>query len=110
VEGDTKFIVSIGPPIVTSIGVIVALWNAHRAMKLSRNKNRADWMFQATMAFNTETRLYILFQAIDYDEFEFKIASKADGGDLGTLKEIELIFFLDFLNSVCAAFEADIFK
>ena len=107
---DLRTIAQIGSPIATSTGVLVALWNAQRAMKLSRAKNRADWMFQATMAFHRESKLYTLFHQIDYDEFAFKIAPKTEGGDLGTQKEMDLIYFLDFLNGVCAAFEADIFK
>lgn len=97
-------------PAVTATGVIVALWNAQTSLRNSRAKNRADWMFQAPMTFHKEPKLYRLFHKIDYDQFEFSTTPKADGGDLGSDKEMELIFFLDFLNGVCAAYEADIFK
>ena len=97
-------------PAITATGVVVALWNSQRALRLSRAKNRADWMFNATMSFHKEKTLYTIFHQIDYGEFAFTISDKSKGGDLGTQKEMDLIFFLDFLNGVCAAFEADIFK
>jgi hypothetical protein len=62
------------------------------------------------MSFHKEPKLYNLFHRIDYAEFEFSPKLKSEGGGLGTDKEMELIFFLDFLNGVCAAYEADIFK
>ena len=107
---DLKTFTSEIAPAVTATGVLVALWNAQAALRNSRAKNRADWMFQATMNFHKETKLYTLFNRIDYEEFEFVLKLKADGGDLGSEKEMELIFLLDFLNGVCAAYEADIFK
>jgi len=107
---DLKTFTSEIAPAVTATGVLVALWNAQKALKTSRSKNRADWMFQATMTFHREPKLYGVFHQIDYDEFKFNIAPKPNGGDLGTDKELCLIFFLDFLNGVCAAYEADIFK
>ncbi len=107
---DLKTFTSEIAPAVTATGVIVALWNAQTALRNSRAKNRADWMFQATMTFHKEPKLYSLFHKIDYNEFEFSPKPKSEGGDLGSDKEIELIFFLDFLNGVCAAYEADIFK
>jgi hypothetical protein len=107
---DLKTFTSEISPAITTAGILVALWNSQRALKLSRSKNRADWMFQATMAFHKEEKLYTLFHKIDYGEFTFNLKCKAEGGDLGTEKEMELIYFLDFLNGVCAAFEADIFK
>ena len=107
---DLKTFTSEIAPAITAIGVVVALWNAQSALRNSRAKNRADWMFQATMTFHKEAKLYKLFHQIDYGEFEFSLQLRSQGGDLGSEKEGDLIFLLDFLNGVCAAYEADIFK
>ena len=95
-------------PVVTAIGVVVALLSARQALSTSRSKNRADWMFQAIMTFHRETKLYDLFHKIDYEQYEFSLKPISEGGDLGSESEKTLIFFLDFLNGVCAAYEAEI--
>ena len=97
--------ISAASAMVTAIGVLVAIFVNSRTLRQNSRIMRANWIFSVTMEFHKDKRLYDMFDSIQYKSFTFKPEMPNIGGDLSTNKETELIYFLDFLNGVCAAIE-----
>jgi hypothetical protein len=87
---------------VTAIGVLISLLTNTRTLLQNNHFKRAEWLMTTTQQFHRDPLLVRLFDAIQYDKFTFD-SSNGPGSQLGTKEEMELIYWLDFLNSVSDA-------
>jgi len=97
--------VDIASPVCTTIGILVAILYNTRNLRQNSRIMRANWIFNTTMEFHKDDKLRNTFDAIQYENFRFVSEMPSKGGDLSTAKEMDLVYFLDFLNGICAAIE-----
>lgn len=90
------------PVTVTGVGVLVALAANVRTLRQNNRLKRAEWFMSTTLQFHKDERLLAMFDAIQYERYSFN-SEKGPDSDLGSKKELELVYWLDFLNAISDA-------
>jgi hypothetical protein len=92
--------------LLAALATFSAVWASSqgnaRAIRRNTEMAAAKWIFDAHMKLNEDPRLSDMFYKLKYGEYRFNSEGPNDI-DLKTERERDLVYFLDFLNSVDAA-------
>ena len=99
--------IAISSAVLTGLGLCWAITSHARTLRQGNQFKRAEWLLNLTFSLHKEPALEKLFNEIQYKKFKFT-AEVEPTGDLGTAREMELIYWLDFLNAIGAGVQEGI--